>query len=187
MKNKRGRPQKKKRKVTRREKVPVVYCKDLSRFTEEVIRLRRLPNHETLLLKFGVDEGQGFLKVTLSIIHLLGHTDREKTTFKSRLKDSGVKKIFIVSITPGKETYENLFTLLKSLNIPAYTFPFQIAVDLKVIAAMVGLSSSSSATFPCPICLWQKKDGADGEAPMRTFEQALDDYERWMQEMGGEA
>lgn len=182
MQNKGGRPAKRTKKaLVKQPNVPVVFCNDLTGFTEEVMKLRNLPNRESLLLKFGVDEGQSFLKVTLSVIHVLAHTDTEKKTFRSRLKDSGVKKIFIVAATPGKETHENLVTILKSLDMPSFTFPFEIAADLKAVAMMTGLSSSSAATYPCPLCLWPKRDGATGGAqPMRTFESNIDDYKRWM-------
>lgn len=180
-----GRPTKKRKVLVKQPKVPVVYCKDLNSFTEEIIKLRKLPNHESLLMKFGVDDGQSFLKVTFSIIHLLAHTQQVKRTFRDRLLDSGTGQIFIVGVTPSKETHHNLLTLLELLHLQSFSYPFQIAADLKAMAALVGLSSAGTACCPCPICIWRRSDGAKGGAEMRTCRMVTEDYEKWMRETGG--
>jgi hypothetical protein len=120
--------------------------------------------------------------VTLSIIHIFAHLKdhEENKTFLTRFKYSVVMKAFVIgAFTPAKETYENLLKLFQALNMPSFTFPYQIVADLKAMATMTGLSSAGTASFSCPICYWQKKDRAGSGASMRTYQEALDDYERW--------
>jgi hypothetical protein len=105
--------------------------------------------------------------VTLSIIHVFAHLKdhEEKKTFLTRFKDSGVMNAFVIGATPAKETYKNLLKLLQALDMPSFTFPYQIAADLKAMATMTGLSSAGTASFSCPICYWQKKDLAGSGRP----------------------
>lgn len=183
-----GRPkkQKKKKKLQKKENVPLVHCSDLNGFIEKVIEERKLPNRETLLIKFGVDEGQSLLKVVLSVIHLTAQLQPgSKLKIMEKFKDSGVMKLFVVAVTPGKETADNMQLLFQRLNIQRLNYPFKIAADLKAMGALCGLSTTATATCPCPGCLWKKKSGAQGGFQLRTWGMAVDDYNRWKLETGG--
>jgi hypothetical protein len=183
-KNVGGRPKKvkKKKEVIKAEKVPVVFCSDLNGFVDKVTELRDLPNQETLMIKFGVDEGQGLLKIGVSIIHLLAHLPGHQS--KQKYLDSGVFKVFVVAVTPGEETYDNLVVLFEKAGFREFKLPFVIAADLKAVAALVGTSSAGSATYPCPGCLWDRRMGAERGGEMRTFGMCIDSYQRWMKETG---
>jgi hypothetical protein len=153
---------------------------------EELMKLRKLPNHESLIVKFGVDEGQSFTKIMLSLIHVLGHIHNQQNQSQPQYEDTGLKRLHMVAVTPVKETYDNLATLFKLLDIPSFNFLYQFCPDLKAMATMTGLSSAGTATCPCPICLWKRKDGASGEvAPTRTIQMNIDDYNNWIQQTGG--
>ena len=125
----RGRPSRKKtillrEKKTVKQEVPVIHVSDIDQFVKKVVEVRELPNKESLLIKIGIDEGQKLLKICLSVIHLLGESDPDKKVFEQKnAKDSGVKKVFIVGVTPAKETHSNLKTLLLLIRHRLFLIP----------------------------------------------------------------
>lgn len=66
--------------------------------------------------------------------------------------DSSVKKLFILAIVKGApETYHNVKTIMKALNLEKVPFSFCLATDLKLQNILMGIQSSSSK-YPCAYC-----------------------------------
>ena len=172
-------------KKTVSQEVPVVHVDNIDTFVEEIIAMRKLPNKESLLLKMGLDEGQQMMKVCLSIIHTMAEDDPDKKQFEQRFKDSGVKKVFIVAVTPAKETYPNLKALLHLIGCDNTQLIIRISADIKCILLLCGLGCAAS-THPCPFCLWRFNAGDVGEWELRTFQAIIDCYRRWMASGGKE-
>lgn len=111
-----------------------------------------MSNH---VLKIGIDGGQGFLKVCLSVqspgknsvdVKSVRQTYEQGVLAKQFL-DSGVKKIFILAITPHtQENSKNVAMLWSRLEINSLD-PF-IATDSKLANLLVGIMFHSSC-FPC--------------------------------------
>lgn len=160
------------------KEVPVVHVKDIDDFILEVVRQRQLPNTESLLLKVGLDEGQKMMKICLSVIHLLGEQDQAKKRFEEGFKDSGVKKVMMLAVTPAKEMYENLKVLLDLIKCSSTRLRLRYSADFKCIALLCGIGAASS-THPCPFCNWKYGDGFK-HAALRTFRMIIDQYEAWM-------
>ena len=79
----------------------VVLCNDLDGLIDKVIRCRNLHEDNTLIC-IGIDGGGGFLKICLSIFDLNEPSSSTKTLAK-KFKDSGVKKVFIIAVTPASK------------------------------------------------------------------------------------
>lgn len=65
--------------------VPVVFCTNVKELIEQIMASRNI-NEENVLIKFGIDGGGGFFKITLSII---SSKQQSKT---ERFKDGGVRR-----------------------------------------------------------------------------------------------
>ena len=165
------------------QEVLVVHVANIDEFIEKVMEIRKLPNEESLLLKIGVDDGQKLLKVCLSVIHLLGEMDPDKKVFEQQFKDSGVKKVFIIGITPGKETQPNLEKLLSLTGFQNTRHKIRIVTDIKAMNLILGIGCAAS-THPCGFCHWRSDAGDEGEWDLRTFLSILDNYQRWMDSGG---
>ena len=62
---------------------------------------RELPSLENMLCKYYLDEGQGKLMLSLSIIAWMDPDFLEN----EKIKSSGVKKIFVLACAPCKENH----------------------------------------------------------------------------------
>jgi hypothetical protein len=177
-------PGKKKKKMVKQPHVPVVFCKDINAFVERVAQMRGKPTQQRLLYKFGMDDGQGFLKIDLSIVDPLAQNDPKEKKFKQKLKDTGVCKCFIVAQAPAKETYDNLKLLLEKISFYDFQHPFVITADLKLISIACGTSSAGAAKFPCPLCLWEKGSLQKG-AEKRSFSYNMQEHQRFVTDFQG--
>lgn len=65
--------------------IPVVYCVDVEGLIRKIQEARKI-NGEDVLIKFGIDGGGGFFKITLSVIA----AEHENKT--ERFKDGGVRR-----------------------------------------------------------------------------------------------
>jgi hypothetical protein len=173
----------KKAKVSKQPNVPVVFCKDINMFVKKVAEMRQVPNQQRLLYKFGMDDGQGFLKVDLSIIDPLATPD-PKRKFKQKLKDTAVYKCFLICQAPAKESYDNLKLLLEKISFFDFEHPFVITADLKLMAIACGTSSAGAATFPCPLCKWEKGSSEKG-FEKRSFGFNVQEHERFVTDFKG--
>ena len=186
----RGRPARKKTMIMKEKKtvekdLPVIHVRNLDEFVEKVVTERQLPNKETLLIKLGIDEGQKMLKVCLSIIHLLAEDVPDTKAYQRRFLDSGVKKVFLVAVTPAKETYGNLRKVMELLGCQSSKLHLRISADIKCINLLCGIGCALS-TFPCPFCLWRYDAGDIGDSELRSFQSIIDSYNAW-KESGGKA
>ena len=141
----------------------MVFCQDITEFVQKVQKLRGFPSLENVLYKIYIDEGQGKLMVSLSIIEwMCPESEREKGTFKS----SGVKKIFLLACAPCKDAYNNARLLLSKIQLQKFPYHWKLCSDLKFINEFCGIGPHSSS-FPCYICTW-KRGSLEPGSP-RTF------------------
>jgi hypothetical protein len=150
-----------------------VICKNMNQFLDKILKFREL-TAETVLVRIGIDGGGGFLKICLSVFmnsnpERIGVTRRlSYDEFPSKIhKDPGVKKVFILSLTPVQENYENVSQLWTRLDINSIKMPFTIATDLKLANILLGLMAHGSM-YPCCWCTVDKHNLQEmGE--LRTF------------------
>jgi len=131
------------------------------------MNVREYRSDDEIALKIGADGGGGFLKICLNIqIQSQSPSNGRKRMKLSdgvaskTLKDSGVKKLFILAIVPNvEENYTNVLTLWRLLQLtnPSTLSPYCIATDLKLANIMVGLMAHGSA-HPCTWCDVAKPD-----------------------------
>ena len=105
------------------------------------------------MVKIGIDGGQQFLKICMSVLNF------EQPTYKSTrnaFSDSGVKKIFVLGLCENiKESYENLSKMLNPMKL--HKLKFYCSIDLKVASIILGMQSASSA-YPCIYCEVSRKE-----------------------------
>ena len=142
-------------KVTENFDQHVVVVSDFQKFIDEVVQVRHL-DKDNCLIKIGLDGGGGFFKVCSSVFDLMGRgVPTPGSSFGKKFLDTGVKKIFIVSIAP--ETPEFFFNLEKlwiaaGMNSLSWHYgSCTIASDLKLLNIILGLMSHSSL-HPCCWC-----------------------------------
>ena len=99
--------------------------------------------------------------------------------FEQRFQDSGVKKIFLLAVTPAKETYKNLESLLHLIGCDQSKLNIRVSADFKCINLLSGIGCASS-THPCPFCHWRSDAGADGEFELRTFQTIIENHQQWL-------
>lgn len=159
-----------------------VYCHDLTSFIDAVMEYRDLTEAE---IKISVDGGGGFLKVCLSVMEKNFEPDRyTRSKYKDgvasrRLKSTGVKKLFIVGISPNvQEQYSNILKMWTLLKINDNDFfAHRIATDLKLANILLGLMSHSS-THPCTWCD-QKKTDLHSKGTLRTLGNIREKFWNW--------
>ena len=165
-----------KKRVETRVMGDLVYMKDVPGFVEHVLAERGLDKeNDDILVRVGLDGGQGFFKVIVSIFK--ANYDPE-ITFSieeepgSRL--SGANRLQVLAIAEDiQEHYENLRIIVNKLqlnNIDKVT-----ACDLKLINVLIGISSHSGK-FACPYC---EGDMSFQLATLRTFGNLSTWYEKY--------
>ncbi|CAH0389702.1 unnamed protein product [Bemisia tabaci] len=142
-----------------------------------------MSNH---VLKIGIDGGQGFLKVCLSVqspgknsvdVTSVRQTYEQEVLAKQFL-DSGVKKIFILAITPHtQENSKNVAMMWSRLEINSLD-PF-IATDSKLANLLVGIMFHSSC-FPCSWCE-AEKSALHLLGPHRTVGNIMQNYLKFVE------
>ena len=162
---------------------PIVYCNDIEEPSAMVLHHI---NQETINvdIKLGVDEGQRFLKVTLSIT-LKPELENNKIPEKlskydgyawKDFKDSSVHKTIILAILPSlNKKYHNLRIILDKLNISS--LGYTVSEDLKVLLQMVGKQAAVSK-HPCPYCMTSSPDFQ--KADHYTLESLCRLYNQWL-------
>ena len=137
----------KKTKTERSFKEHAVVTKNISGLIDKVLVERELDTDDALI-RVGLDGGGGFLKVCMSIFDLLSSQSKTSKCEK-KIKNSGVKKVFIIGIAPGiPENYINVRTLWRSIGLHQLSYNFTIATDLKLCNILLGLMTHSSM-HPC--------------------------------------
>ena len=109
---------------------PVVFANNVEDLVSFVLK-ERCMSADTSLVQVGIDDGQGQLKIMMSI------KDKDETeTCKGKIakyedgfsvnefKYSGVKKLILLLVSPTCENYSNLVSLLQDLKIDALEFGY---------------------------------------------------------------
>ena len=134
---------------------PLVYCNDLQQLVmnAEGSRGKSYSN-----VKIGIDGGGGFLKVCLTLHNV---NNSEQIAQRQRysdgvaaktLKDTSVKKLFIVALTPNvPENYRNVVFVWQKLGVEQLQQKWTVATDLKLANVLVGLMAHGS-NHPCTWC-----------------------------------
>ncbi len=150
----------------------VVYCLDVDLFSNRIAALR--PNTENdFTVKFGIDYGQSFLKVTMTLTTASRHSSGQRNPSLN-----GGKKTMLLAVCQAPEMYANLkslFALLKA-------FKCVCACGLKVINIATGLSSHSSR-HPGPYWTSRSAHWAE-QAPLRTIKVNSAHYHLWKRTSG---
>lgn len=117
-----------------------------------------------LQIKIMADSGQGFLKISMSIIPLsvsgdekdFELDDKKRNTYKEggtvgkKCVSTSVHRLILLCVVPGvKESYENLKILFDLISINNLSFKF--LADFKLLLTVIG-QQTASATYPCPYC-----------------------------------
>ena len=145
----------KKKKTTREVDLPVVFAKDVESLAGFIMRERNLDPINTVA-QIGIDDGQGAVKIMLSIKEKETPDENKKKRAKYEdgfapqdFKLSGVKKLFLLLVSPTTERHNNMSSLLGLLGIDAFDFGF--SCDLKMVLCLCGKQCASSKHC-CPFC-----------------------------------
>jgi hypothetical protein len=123
---------------------PIVCIDNLSDFILHIVNVRgQNAQMHSLIYKVGLDTGQGFLKVSLSIV------DPAEPVKTGASKCTGVNKLFIVAIAPVKELHQNVEFILSKIKASEASVLY--TVDLKMANILCGLQSAA-CKHPCPWC-----------------------------------
>ena len=135
----------KKKSVTSTVMLDLVYVKDPVAFIDHVIKKRGL-NRKKVLVRLGLDGGQGSFKVVASIFET--DSDPKKEDPGNLL--TGANRLLVLALAQGlQEQYENLRIVVEKLQLNAIECVY--ACDLKLINCFTGISSHSGK-FACPYC-----------------------------------
>lgn len=171
------------------EKRCAVYCENLHGFIESVKEKRGV---NEVHLKFGIDGGGNFLKLSLSIqsIHHdapeSGRMKYKQGVASKQFRDSGVKKLFIIGATEStQENYTNVAQLWSAIDINTSLNKFNgtIATDLKLANILSGIMAHSSS-YPCTYCFAEKGNLVE-RSELRTIGNTTKNYTDWLEAAGG--
>lgn len=165
----------------------VVHTVDLEALVCEVAQLRGV-SRDDLLVRLGMDKGQGALKISFNLIDLSAtRFQKSQKGGKARVSrplgeflDSGVEKLLLAAkVEKLEESHESvrvLFNLIKLSNVKGRVLGpddkllcqgFVLSADHKLINLALGLMSHSS-TYPCSWCD-AHKNSLDSCGKPRTF------------------
>ena len=109
---------------------------------------RLLENRKSLPVKVRIDSGGGFLKISISGFDMDNLISDSKVGLSKKFKDSGVKKVFLVTAVPDVlENYQNVKKLWLNLGMQNIHRRFTIATDLKYSS--------------CHLCCWCDVEKSD--------------------------
>lgn len=93
------------------------------------------------------------------------------------MKDTGVKKIFLLAVAPDtQENYPNILLLWNLLKIN--DFEGTVATDLKLCNILLGIMSHASKT-PCSWC-YVDSDNLHKLGKARTVQSIIENYKKWV-------
>ena len=96
----------------------------------------------------GMDDGQSMLKIGLTLRE--EDEDNASKLVKSQRKDTGVKKLLLLSVFPAvPEVYTNIKLMLEDLGIEI--LEFTRTVDLKMALQLIG-KPLGKPKYNCPFC-----------------------------------
>ena len=155
----------------------VVVSNDLNKLIDDIIRERNL-SEKDVLVRIGIDEGGGFLKICLPVFQLKRYTSYGRRILNERFNDSGVKNLIILAIVPDiQENYANLKRLWLEAGIDKIARSYTITAYLKLCNIFLGMMSHSS-THPCCWCD-VKNTGLGKKVQLRTIGSQLELFWRF--------
>lgn len=166
----------------------IVYCINSNDLRDYVLEQRNIQNGENYITKIGIDGGGDFLKVCVNIqkecceseLSSFKRTGYHEGVAAKSMKDSSVKKLFIIGIVPNvQENYTNIlkvWNLLQLINNDILSNAV-ISTDLKMTNIILGLMAHSS-THPCSWCNIAKENLVEVGEP-RTLGNIIDNFWSW--------
>ena len=179
----------------------LIVLKDVSDFVLDLIKEKGL-DPTTATVRVGVDGGGGFFKICVNVFDSLeaefksaGDSIETGSNSAKKYLDTGVQRIqFLAIVEDIPETYENVKTILKFLdleslgfnigkmlkiviilmlfmNLKSFSFLYHsscIAWDLKLANLMLGLSAHGGK-HACLYCESEKDSEASKETVLRSF------------------
>ena len=156
-----------KTKVSRKFRQHAVVCKNLKELIDDIPHRRKICITDALI-RVGLDGGGGFLKICVSVFNIKAPVSMTSTVAK-KFSDAGVKKVFIIAISPDvPENYINMKKLWLESGIDQLKYDFTMATDLKLCNILLGLQNHSSM-HPCCWCNIDKYN-LDKKGKQRTFD-----------------
>jgi hypothetical protein len=129
------------------DSIPVIYCKNVTALADRILDDRKL-SHQDVFLRVSIDEGQSFLKVSASLV-IKNPAKEQKDDYKS----TGVKRTFLLAISPVQEKYNSVAVLLSLIKLEDISPQYQVVFtqDLKCFNLVMGIGAHSSK-HPCLFC-----------------------------------
>ena len=159
--------------------LPVVYCTDIEALKDRIVTHRHPQGGVEVDSVIGLDGGGGFLKICVTFRLPHDPSSESTTVVRSKLsdgvaernlKDTSVRKLFVIAIVPdAKETYRNVLLLwnLLKLTSPQTLHPFTCCMDLKLANTTIGLMAHA-CSHPCTWCN-SSKENLDSRGELRTL------------------
>lgn len=149
----------------------VIRCTDVCELIDRWHPQRR---GERLMVKLGIDSGQGLLKVTMEVM---------------TVQSNSIAALLVVAITPATECSETIRALLHHPTVERLFRWHDVYVcgDMKVMHLMTG--TMMNGTCACPLCTWSKNSGYYSKVPPakqpepRTMQRLQADYDRLKEKM----
>ena len=142
-------------------------------------------NFKDVEVKVGIDGGQGFLKVTVSMTK--GPVNDEPSSKRSKyqdgygakeFKDTSVYKCLILACLPTMdESYPCLKNLMDVLEVES--LDYSMSQDIKVMLQVIGKQCAAS-THPCPYC--EAKIPLLLKSKLNTISSLLAHHNKWIAE-----
>lgn len=174
-------------KITEKESKPTVFCTDFSGMIEYVIGKRGQIENENLRVKLCLDGGGGFMKICLSVFNTVDDFQKKhRRTYDEGMAsgfcDTGVKRIFIIAISPDvQENYTNILKMWVlaqlSSGLTEWNNKYTISTDLKLANIILGLMNHSSL-HPCSWCDIQR-DELHMQGNTRTLQSLTNAFWKW--------
>ena len=127
-----------------------------------------------MIAKVGLDQGKGFLKMSLSVY------DPENLLDNSRYKNSGPFKTMLIAVANCQENYTNCKKFFDETSCHEILHHF--ACDLKISNICTGLTPHS-ASFCCPYCEGNKGEWSRSSR-LRNFSSILRHFEGFIENGG---
>ncbi|XP_059078529.1 uncharacterized protein LOC131876993 [Tigriopus californicus] len=121
------------------------------------------------LLRLSIDEGRGFLKISGNLVFRHAHLETS----------SGVKRTFLLAVSPIKEAYQHIKIMLAKLDLDVGEDLDEFySQDLKCFNIICGLGNHAS-TRPCIYCLWVNGCKSEILYEERTLGGLRSDYQQF--------
>ena len=169
----------------------LVFCNDVKGFYNFIREKHQLNNSETIA-KIGIDDGKDYLKATMNIVEVQGHArpaNNHRFSYTAgyvgehKFKDSGVKKLFILSASQKvKETYQNTKLSLDCLDLK--DIPHIWTPDIKEVNHILSIQSPGGSKFGCGWCEKSRDKWMQRSTPgtLRTVGKIIEDHKMYQAE-----